>query len=106
MTANDDTEEQTRARLNRETAKIPWRELQRFFAGGATIAVDPELGLLEVAVQMSLDNAACIARWMAEGQLAKVSDDQARQWLEADALVWSVVIRPWVLVQETDPATA
>ena len=88
-----------RARVNGETAKIAWHELQRFFARGATVAVAPELDLLEVAYQMSRDDKTRIARWMDEGRLAKVADEQALQWLEADALVWSVVVKPWVLVQ-------
>jgi hypothetical protein len=28
-----------------------------------------------------------------------VSDAQALEWLEVNTLMWSVVIRPWVLVQ-------
>ncbi len=96
---SDDSEQLARASLNLETAKIPWSELQRFFAGGVAIGVAPELDLLEVAYQMSQDNKPCIARWMADGQVAAVSDEQALQWLQADAEVWSVVVRPWVLVQ-------
>ena len=32
-----------KAKLNLETSKIPWLELQRFFAGGLAIAVTNEL---------------------------------------------------------------
>ena len=96
---SDDSEQLARASLNLETAKILWSDLQRFFAGGVAIGVAPELDLLEVAYQMSQDNKPCIARWMADGQVAAVSDEQALQWLQADAEVWSVVVRPWVLVQ-------
>jgi hypothetical protein len=99
MTTSEDNEQLARANLNGETAKIPWRELQRFFASGSAIGIAPGLDLIEVALQMSQDNKACIAQWMAAGQLAAVSDEQALQWLEADALVWSVVVKPWVLVQ-------
>jgi hypothetical protein len=95
----DDSVQLARAGLNQETAKIPWSELQRFFAGGVAIGVAPELDLLEVAYQMSRDNTPCINLWMADGQLAAVSDEQALQWLQADTVVWSVVVRPWVLVQ-------
>lgn len=99
MTTSEDNEQLARASLNAETAKIPWRELQRFFASGSAIGVAPGLDLIEVAYQMSQDNKAGIAQWMAEGQLAAVCDEQALQWLEADTLVWSVVVKPWVLVQ-------
>ncbi len=85
--------------LNQETARIPWRELQRFFARGVTVAVEPELDLLAVASEIAGDNKAAVAAWMQAGQVGVVSDLLAQQWLDADAEVWSVVVKPWVLVQ-------
>jgi hypothetical protein len=41
-----------------------------------------------------------VAQWMAENRLGKVSDVQASAWLEADATLWAVVVRPWILVQQ------
>ena len=87
------------ARINSETAKIAWRELQRFFARGNAVAVSPELDLVEVALQISADNREQAEAWMADGRVGHVTDAQALEWLEANALVWSVVVRPWVLVQ-------
>ncbi len=92
-------ESPARARINAETAKIAWRELQRFFAQGNAVAVAPELDLVEVALQMSADNRDQVEIWMQNGRIGPVSDAQALEWLEANALVWSVVVRPWVLVQ-------
>ncbi len=88
-----------RAKVNLETAQMPWREMQRYFASGAALYVAPGLDLVEVAFQMSEDNAALIGQWMGAGQLGKVTDEQARDWFEADAMLWAVVVSPWVLVQ-------
>lgn len=88
-----------RAKVNLETSQIPWKELQRFFASGSALVVSEELDLVEVAFQMSQDNAAQIQQWMAAGKFGKVSDAQAASWYEADALMWVVVVNPWVLVQ-------
>lgn len=88
-----------RARINAETAKIGWKELQRFFAQGSAVAVSPELDLVDVAYQMSCDNKAQLEIWMEHGQVCPVSDAQALEWLAANVLMWSVVVRPWVLVQ-------
>ncbi len=85
--------------INLETARIRWHELQRFFAGGNAIAVDPNLDLTHVAAQIVTDNAAQIKQWMDAGLVDSVKDAQAQQWYEQDALVWAVVIKPWVLVQ-------
>ncbi len=92
-------EEIYRAKVNLETAQMPWSDMQRYFASGAAIYVSPELDLVDVAFQMSEDNAALIQQWMAAGQFGKVSDEQAREWTAADAMLWAVVVSPWVLVQ-------
>lgn len=88
-----------REEIHSETAKIAWTELQRFFAAGKAVHVSLELDLVETALQISTDNSTLIKQWMANGQLAPVSDDQARYWIDTDATVWAVVVKPWVLVQ-------
>ena len=85
--------------INLETAQIRWHELQRFFASGSAIAVDASLDLTQVAAQIAANNAAQIKEWMDAGLVDAVKDSQALAWYESDALVWAVVIKPWVLVQ-------
>ena len=97
--AVDDAQEIFRAKVNLETAQIAWKDLQRFFASGAAVHVSDDLDLVEVAYQMSSDNADLIQEWMVAGKLGKVSDEQAAAWFETDSLVWAVVVSPWVLVQ-------
>jgi hypothetical protein len=92
---NNDIEHQ----INLETAQIPWHELQRFFASGNAIAVDSSLDLTHVAAQVVADNAAQIKIWMDAGLVDTVKDTQAQLWYEQNAVVWAVVIKPWVLVQ-------
>jgi hypothetical protein len=88
-----------RTKINLETSKIAWKELQRFFAGGKALLVSVDLDLVEVAFQMSVDNVEQIRQWTAAGQLWQVPDELAREWVGTDALVWAVVVSPWVLVQ-------
>lgn len=85
--------------LNRETAQIHWRELQRFFASGNALAVAPNLDLIAVASTLAEDRAEQVKQWLTQGLLGQVSDQQAQVWYEDDVLVWALVIRPWVLVQ-------
>ena len=89
-----------RDKVNLETSKIAWKELQRFFAGGAAISVASDLDLVEVAYQFSIDNKDQVALWMQNSQVALVSDQQAIDWFESDADVWAVVVKPWILVQK------
>ena len=99
MEAAEDHGEIFRTKVNLETSQIAWKELQRYFAAGATLAVAADLDLVDVAYQMSRDNAAQIRQWMAAGKFGKVSDEQAKDWLTADEMLWAVVVSPWVLVQ-------
>jgi len=88
-----------RANINNETSQINWHELQRFFAGGWLIYVSSETNLLDVAVAFSLDNKEDVSRWLTSGEVAKVTDQQAKEWHEDDTLFWSTVVKPWVLIQ-------
>ena len=98
-TPADDTAEILRAKVALETAQIAWRELQRFFAAGTAISVAKDIDLVEAAMQISQDNKAQVELWMREGRVGRVSDEQAKAWFDADAVLWAVVVRPWVLVQ-------
>lgn len=97
--ANQNMEEVTRTKINLETARIAWKELERFFASGGAVFVGEELDLVEVAFQFSEDNKLQVERWLLTGQVARVSDEQALAWHEAEAEMWAVVVSPYVLVQ-------
>ena len=94
-----ETDEILRAKLNAETGQIAWTGLQRFFAQGKVIHVTPGTDLLEVAIVIARDRKDALEQWVETGAVRPVSDDQAREWVAADAMMWSVIVRPWVLVQ-------
>ena len=96
----ESTEDALRHKLNAETAKLSWKELQRHFARGVVIVVAPELDLVDVAVSMARDDKAAVETWMSAGQVARAGDDDARAWSDRDATLWTVVVAPWVLVQD------
>lgn len=93
-----------RAKLNGETALMAWTELARFFAQGAVMSVHPSLDLIDVAARMSLDDIASIRLWHETGALGFVSDAQATRWAGENLELWTVVVKPYILVQE--PKTA
>ncbi|WP_394781574.1 DUF2288 domain-containing protein [Undibacterium sp.] len=98
-------DESLKAKLVQETAQFPWKELLRHFATGSVIVVSAELDLIEVAFQMSKDNKDQVARWLTSGEVARVSDLQAKAWLDDNVNLWTVVVRPWILVQQRTPAS-
>jgi len=100
MTQQKKLDEILHAKLTLETAKMAWKELERFFASGSLISINPELDLVEVAVSIANDDKPLVAQWLAEGRVAKVSDEQALAWNETELVLWTVVVKPWILVQE------
>ena len=99
--ANSDGPE-LRQRLLGETARAPWAELQRFFAQGLVLAADGRLDLIEVGVVLATDNTAQFTHWREQGLLDQVSDEQASRWHEGDARLWTMVVKPWIVVQPED----
>ena len=83
-----------------ETSTVPWHELQRLFASGVVISVASELDLIETAYLMAQDDKEAIETLISQNKIHHVSDDQAKQWYADNSLLWSVVVKPWVLVQD------
>ncbi|WP_107726271.1 DUF2288 domain-containing protein [Neisseria weaveri] len=86
-------------KLNLETAKIHWDELQTHFARGAAVYVSEELDLINVAEMVAADNASALRPLMETGKFGLVSEDQASRFLGNNQAMWAVVVAPWVLVQ-------
>ena len=88
------------AKLLGETSTIEWKALQPFFAKGDLLWVEQGLDLIEAAQAVSQDDAQKVAAWMASGVLSKVSDTQALDFSARNPQLWSVVVSPWIMIQE------
>lgn len=86
-------------KLNLETARITWLELQTHFARGAAVWVDNSLDLVHVAHLMANNNSSEVSKLMAEGKFGLVTEQQARTFFANQQAMWAVVVAPWVLVQ-------
>ncbi len=93
-------DEELKVRLNSETAKLGWPELQRHFARGVVVVAASGMDLVEVATRMSMDDGETVGQWLADEQIRRASEDDARRWIDNDAIFWAVVVAPWVVVQE------
>ncbi|MEB4590360.1 DUF2288 domain-containing protein [Candidatus Thiothrix sp. Deng01] len=90
-----------RDRLNLETARINWAELERFFAAGKVIQVATGLDLVDVAAEFAQDNVTQIKSWLHNEQILPLPDDIAKRWAKTKPHnLWAVVVAPWVLIQE------
>ena len=97
---SDPGEDLLRVKLNSETAKMAWSELQRFFAAGKTLYVASDLDLIDVAFAFQQDDTGQVGDWLQQEKVSPVSDTQARGWLKQNCSLWTVVVKPWVLVQD------
>lgn len=92
--------DETRTRLNAETGRLSWPELERHFARGVVIRVAPGVDLVDVALAVSEDDKPRVEAWMSSGVVAHPSVDEAKLWVENQPEFWAVVVAPWVLIQE------
>ena len=92
-----------RAKLLGETARAPWNELQRFFAQGLIIQAKEGVDMIEVAMTLAEDNKERFEQFLTSDEAGPVSDEQALKWIDTDATVWTVVVKPWILVQAESP---
>jgi hypothetical protein len=99
MQSPEDTNELI-ARLNGETAKIEWHQLQKHYATGSVVAVDKGFDLIKVAIALNQDDTEQVKQWLAEGKMSDMSNQQAQSWYDQNSLVWALVLPPFVLVQE------
>jgi hypothetical protein len=89
-----------RAKLNLETAQLAWPELERHFARGSVIKVAPGMDLVDAALQVAENNAATVQAWLADGRIARAELSDAEDWHARQPMFWTVVVAPWVLIQE------
>jgi len=87
-------------KLHSETAQISWIELQRFFAQGVVINVDSSLDLVEVAMMFAEDESNKLKPLLESKKVEPPTNQQAITWYESEAVLWSVVVAPYVLVQD------
>jgi hypothetical protein len=87
-------------RLNTETAKINWHELQKHYAAGNVLAVAETADLIKVAVAFHQDDTTKVQAWLADKTLFEINDEQALDWYKSKTEHWAVVIPPFVLAQK------
>lgn len=94
-------ESEEQFKIHAETARVCWKEIELFYAKGNLIFVAEDLDLIKVAHSLSMDDTEQVDQWIKENKLLRSFDEQARLWAESEEDIWSVVVKPWVLVQPT-----
>jgi len=105
MSSSSESASEIKARLNLETSRIHWHDLQTYYARGQVVRVAADTDLLTVACELIADNKAQFEQWLNSGMVGDVTPDLARVWYQSNAELWAVVIAPWVLVQDRSQGT-
>ena len=97
-----DVKGKTREELEQEKGPINYKELQRFFAKGAIVAVAKDLDLIKVALCLQSDDSKTLKAWMNQKKVVRANDHHALRWYEGNSTLNAVTMTPWVLVQESE----
>jgi hypothetical protein len=88
----------TREKLNSERAVTDWRSLGPHHEREALFLVTGEVDLVDAAVAIAEDDSAAIAAWLAQGALARPTDDEIAAWSDApDARFEFLIVQPFVV---------
>jgi hypothetical protein len=100
----DEEELDLRTRLNLETGRIHWKEIEGLFARGMAMYVAPHLDLIEVAALTAENDVEKIKPWTEQGLVGALTTEQAKDWQQRDPELWAVVVAPWAFIQERQAA--
>ena len=101
--ANDvslQSDEELRTHLHGETSKLPWVDLEKHFARGVVFKVEKGTDILDVAIIMSRDDKDSLEQLINDKKVQGAEIEDAKKWHETEASLWTIVIAPFVLVQE------
>lgn len=88
------------AKINSETATIPFADLMIWYAKGLLIWVDPAEDLVKVVAAMANNDVSEVQKLIEAGKISKLMDDVAKRWHEDKMEVWATVVKPYIVVQE------
>ncbi|MFL0797868.1 MAG: DUF2288 domain-containing protein [Cellvibrionaceae bacterium] len=96
----EEEQQMLKTKINTETAKVSWVELQPHYARGSVMWLSEEMDLVQVALRLCEDDKTSFQQWLDTGAVSLVNDEQAKRWFESSEDLWCTVVAPWVLVQE------
>jgi len=86
-------------RLNLETAKISWKELEVFFAKGNLLTVSSGQNLINVAEQIASDKQNEIESLILSKNIEFASPSWVKENCANNPTLWAVVVAPYVVCQ-------
>ncbi|MEA5462676.1 DUF2288 domain-containing protein [Leptothoe sp. PORK10 BA2] len=98
--------ETLRQELANMVGPTQWDWLKPHIARDVVVLVDPQLDLIEVGIALTHDNVQLVQRWIGEQLMTKPTKEQLQTWgvVGPSSQLQSLIVQPYVLVQEIDQA--
>lgn len=89
------------AKLKDEVGTVSWSWLRPHEKRGSLFLVSEKLDLIEVAVEVAEDNINWIKVWLENGELARPTPDQVKEWNKVGGLFSGIIVKPYVFFKLT-----
>jgi hypothetical protein len=86
-------------KLNLETAVVAWKEIERFFARGNLLQVEPGCDLINVAQAIAENDATKIESLIGQNKIAFATIEWVKAHCQAETQLWTLVVAPYVICQ-------
>jgi hypothetical protein len=97
----DEQKPNLRKQLAEEVQQSPWHFLKPHAERDGIIVVNRDLELLDVSFAIVSNDAPCVEKWIASGQVVKPSREQLDRWNQQPEKEFLFLIaQPWVVIQE------
>ncbi|MGL1936040.1 MAG: DUF2288 domain-containing protein [Fibrobacterales bacterium] len=93
-------DETTAEKLTRECAPVSWEHIRPHFERDAVIIASKDLDIISIGTHIAEDNSEAISQEVAAGNLSKPLESQISQWDTSGATFNTLIISPFVLIQE------
>jgi hypothetical protein len=92
-------EQLQREKLTRELGVATWKGLIPEMLTKSLFFVSPDLNLVEVGVQVALDHAGEVKKWLETGALTRPTPEQITAWETFGSLFQFIIVEPYVFFQ-------
>lgn len=103
--STEKTSADLRAELIEMMGPVQWEWLKPHVQRDVVVVVNPDLDLADVGVAIATDNTQAVERWITEQLILKPNAKELAQWSGGNKQFTSLIVQPYVLVQDSDDDT-
>ena len=86
-------------KLKNEIGTANWPLLKPHAEREVLLIINPQLDLLDVAVQVAEDRTEQIRIWLDDGKITRPTSAQMKEWEMGETIFTCIIVHPFVLIQ-------